>query len=184
VSWDDLKECSCGRDWYDPTEYSSCYECYLERRELYVSCIWCGRWHSPKYNTCYRCRTESPERDEAGRDLRVDILIRDEFMCQNCGSGDQPQVDHIEPCAKGGLALPWNLQVLCRDCNKAKGAEYDWRWEQRAIRLMHLYFTFGWRFLDDQHRAKLVEHARAYGDEFTWHTHYKELSGTNTVGAA
>jgi 5-methylcytosine-specific restriction endonuclease McrA len=185
MGWDDFEECECGRDWYDPEEYSSCYECYLERRANYISCIWCGRWHSPRFNTCFQCRTESPERDNAGRDLRLDILIRDGFLCQNCGSADQPQVDHIEPCAKGGSAVPWNLQVLCRECNKLKGANYDWRWEQRRLRLMHLYFTFGWPLLDSEQRAQLVEDADdymyEYCDEFAWHAHYQELSGITTL---
>jgi 5-methylcytosine-specific restriction endonuclease McrA len=171
MSWDDYEECDCGRDWYDPTEYSSCYECYLERRENYLSCIFCGRWHSPRYDTCYQCRIESPERENAGRDLRLDILIRDGFLCQQCGSGDQPQVDHIEPCAQGGSAVPWNLRVLCRDSNQVKGALYDWRWEQRRFRLMHLYLTFGWSLLSEEQRDKLVEEAELDPDEFGWHAH-------------
>ncbi len=180
MSWDEYEECDCGRGCFDPDEYSSCYECYRERRESYVSCIWCGRWHSPKYNTCFQCRSESPERDEAGRNLRLDILIRDGFMCQNCGSADQPQVDHIEPCAKGGTAVPWNLQVLCRECNRVKGALYDWRWEQRRFRLMHLYFTFGWSSLDAEQRAWLVDDAAWHPNEFTRHAHHQELTGTIT----
>lgn len=168
--------CACGEGWYDDEEYSSCYNCYLERRSTYISCIFCGRWHSPKYDTCYTCRNSSPGRDEAGRNLRVDILLRDDFTCQNhgCHSQTHPQVDHIEPCAKGGTAVPWNLQVLCRACNQDKNAEYDWRWEQRRIRLMHLYFTFGWSGLDHNERDLLRAEAREYGNEFVWHTHYHD----------
>jgi 5-methylcytosine-specific restriction endonuclease McrA len=180
MSWDDYQECDCGRGYFDPDEYRSCYTCYLERRECYMSCIWCGRWHSPKYNTCFQCRAESPERDEAARDLRLDILIRDDFTCQNCGSRDEPQVDHIEPCAKGGSAVPWNLQVLCRECNKLKGANYDWRWEQRRFRLMHLYFTFGWSLLSDEQHTWLVDDAAWHPNEFAWHAHYQELSDITT----
>jgi 5-methylcytosine-specific restriction protein A len=170
----DYEECDCGRGHYDPEEYRTCYTCYLERRESYVACVFCGRWHSPKYNTCFQCRSGSPERDEAGRNLRLDILMRDDFICQNCGARDNyPQVDHIEPCAKGGTADLWNLQVLCRGCNQGKGADYDWRWEQRRFRLMHLYFTYGWRLLDDDQRARLVDHASADHREFMWHARYR-----------
>lgn len=167
----DAELCDCGEGYFDPSEYRTCYSCFQERRESYLTCIWCGRWHSPRYSTCYRCRI-TPGRDEAGRNLRMDILLRDEFACQTCGSQHDPQVDHIEPCAKGGAAVPWNLQVLCRECNKTKGADYDWRWELRRFRLMHLYFTFGWRMLDAAEREQLILDAKAHGDEFAWHTRY------------
>jgi 5-methylcytosine-specific restriction endonuclease McrA len=171
----DHRECRCGRGSYDANEHRTCYTCYLERRESYVNCIWCGQWHSPEYGTCFQCRGIAG-RDEAGRNLKLDILIRDEFTCQNrgCGSHDDLQVDHIEPCVKGGTAMPWNLQALCRSCNKTKGAEYDWRWEQRRIDLMHLYFTFGWSLLDDDQRDELRADAGEHGDEFAWHAHYKQ----------
>lgn len=173
------EECDCGRGRFDASQYHSCYTCYLERRESYLNCIFCGRWHSPEYATCYKCRL-IPQRDEAGRNLRLDILLRDEFTCQNCGScGGVLQVDHIEPCARGGSANPWNLQVLCNQCNRIKGAEYDWRWMQRRFRLMHLYFTFGWRLLDQDERQDLVADAYEYRSEFSWHAHYQQsLTGS------
>lgn len=46
-------KCDCERGWYDPDEYSSCYTCFLERREGYVTCIFCERWHSTEYSTCF-----------------------------------------------------------------------------------------------------------------------------------
>lgn len=170
------EECQCERGWFDPDEYQSCYECFTERRDSYIGCIWCGRWHSPKHNTCYQCRASSPGRDEAGRNLRLDILIRDEFTCRDCGSQDDSEVDHIKPCSEGGKATVWNLQVLCHGCNKVKGRTwgYGCRWDRTRIELMHLYFTFGWRLLDDEDRDQLVKDARAYGDEFAWHAHYKD----------
>lgn len=69
--------------------------------------------------------------------------------------------------------MPWNLQVLCAECNRRKGAGYDWRWEERRFRLMHLYFTFGWRYLDNEDRAKLVADARENHEEFSWHSRYR-----------
>lgn len=169
-----VEDCACGRGEYDPEEHRTCYACYLERREEYIDCIYCGRWHSPRYEICYRCRAAHPGRDEAARDLRIDILIRDEFTCRECGSNDQLQVDHIKPCAIGGDATPWNLQALCRDCNMDKGC--DWQpgtaWDYTRIELMHLYFTFGWSMLDDDQRQQLIVDSGIYGDEFTWHAHF------------
>ena len=57
-------------------------------------------------------------------------------VCEDCGTntvpaqksekgvtppGNETQVDHIYPKSKGGDGLPSNGQVLCRDCNRAKG---------------------------------------------------------------
>jgi 5-methylcytosine-specific restriction endonuclease McrA len=171
----DCELCECGDGYYDPFEHRSCYNCYLERREDHVECIWCGRWHSPRYATCYECRGRS-ERDEAARNLRLDILIRDDFTCRHCGDRTCPEVDHIKPCAKGGEATPWNLQVLCRTCNTNKWDTW-WpgcRWDRTRIELMHLYFTFSWTLLDEDERAELRLDASSYGDEFTFRAHYKD----------
>jgi hypothetical protein len=111
-------------------------------------------------------------------------MIRDDFECQNCGSHDNLQIDHIRPCANGGTAAPWNLQVLCRDCNLLKGAEFDYDWERRRTHLMHMYFTFGWRRLDHAEREQLRGEARRIGwtpagvHIFGWHSHYQQQPST------
>ena len=38
-------------------------------------------------------------------------------------SGMRHEVDHIIPIAKGGLHVPWNLQVLSAEDNRRKGAK-------------------------------------------------------------
>jgi 5-methylcytosine-specific restriction endonuclease McrA len=35
------------------------------------------------------------------------------------------EIDHIRPVSRGGTNDPDNLQVLCRDCNAGKGAQYQ-----------------------------------------------------------
>jgi hypothetical protein len=35
--------------------------------------------------------------------------------------GTQIEVDHVQPKSQGGSGTPENGQVLCRDCNQAKG---------------------------------------------------------------
>ncbi len=59
--------------------------------------------------------------------LRFEILKRDDYRCQMCGTtakeGATLEIDHIHPVAKGGSNDPGNLQVLCRDCNAGKGAQ-------------------------------------------------------------
>lgn len=171
--------CDCGRGkYYEDEQYSSCYECFEERFADYSSCIYCGRWHSPRYNTCYQCRVIH-HREDAGRDLRISILMRDDFQCQNlrCRSRERAEVDHIFPCASGGTADVWNLQVLCHDCNHAKGRSWaigSSHWGRR-VALMQRYFTFWWDWLDDEERDRLVADAGQpeYLRCFEWRTRYR-----------
>lgn len=67
--------------------------------------------------------------------LRYDALVTAGGRCECCGAspadGIRLNVDHIRPRAKRpDLATdPWNLQVLCSDCNFGKGNRdaTDWR---------------------------------------------------------
>ena len=64
------------------------------------------------------------ERAKMTDSLRYDILKRDGFRCQICGStqkdGVKLHVDHIYPVSKGGRTVPENLQTLCERCNMGK----------------------------------------------------------------
>lgn len=61
----------------------------------------------------------------------IKVFERDGWMCQHCGvktprrlrgttSPKAPEMDHIEPLAKGGDHTYKNVQCLCRSCNCAK----------------------------------------------------------------
>lgn len=58
--------------------------------------------------------------------LRLQILERDERLCQPCLKADRvsvgTQVDHITPKSRGGTDDPANLQAICIECHKAKTA--------------------------------------------------------------
>ncbi|MBO7310160.1 MAG: HNH endonuclease, partial [Clostridia bacterium] len=64
------------------------------------------------------------ERAKMTDSLRYDILKRDNFRCQICGSSAQDgvklHVDHIIPVAKGGQTIASNLRTLCDRCNMGK----------------------------------------------------------------
>ena len=66
----------------------------------------------------------SVERSKMTDSLRYDILKRDGFRCQICGStaqdGVKLHVDHIIPVSKGGKTIPSNLRTLCDRCNLGK----------------------------------------------------------------
>lgn len=60
--------------------------------------------------------------------LRFLVLKRDNFCCVACGrspatvAGLVLEIDHISPWSEGGETIEENLQTLCFDCNRGKGA--------------------------------------------------------------
>ncbi|WP_309242682.1 HNH endonuclease [Limnofasciculus baicalensis] len=57
--------------------------------------------------------------------VRVSVLHRDGYKCVFCGRNSKEvplEVDHIIPFVKGGSHDLSNLQTLCFDCNRGKGA--------------------------------------------------------------
>lgn len=62
---------------------------------------------------------------------KMSVLLRN-AKCAACGSTDHPEIDHILPLALGGTHSPANLQVLCRPCNRSKGAKHPDEWRGRA----------------------------------------------------
>ncbi len=72
------------------------------------------------------CRVE---RGKVSNKMRFAIYARDGYRCKKCGKkhdGDNLEIDHIYPIAKGGKSTYDNLQTLCRRCNKNKGANVEY----------------------------------------------------------
>ena len=185
--------CSCGRGDYWAPKYRSCYDCYLDRRAEYRECIFCGRWHSAAFDTCYVCRAE---RDDAGLALRQLIIWRDSQHCQNCGSGEgderidpisppiigpdgelEPkrvyvtlQIDHIVPCRARGTADEWNLQLLCSVCNRAKSDSWfpGCRYEQIKTELCRRYWLTGTTYFPEADLATFRNDVYRWRITKTW----------------
>ena len=51
------------------------------------------------------------------KEIMIEILRRDEFTCQLCGSYRHLQIHHVCPRSKGGDNSEDNLLTLCNDCH-------------------------------------------------------------------
>ena len=76
-----------------------------------------------KNNT--KLKSRRTPREPSNR-LKVQVLMRDGNRCRLCGVECNDGLhnihfDHIIPWSKGGETVLENLQVLCNDCNLAKG---------------------------------------------------------------
>ena len=64
------------------------------------------------------------KREPIPREMRRAVFVRDGGKCAQCGSNFDLQYDHVLPVALGGATTTIdNLQLLCGDCNRAKGAD-------------------------------------------------------------
>ncbi len=54
--------------------------------------------------------------------VKIFVWNRDGGKCVNCGSNEKLEYDHIIPLSKGGSNTARNIQLLCENCNRSKGA--------------------------------------------------------------
>lgn len=62
------------------------------------------------------------KRQPIPQDVKVLVWQRDGGRCVECGSNQNLEYDHIIPLAMGGSNTDRNIQLLCEDCNRRKGA--------------------------------------------------------------
>jgi 5-methylcytosine-specific restriction endonuclease McrA len=61
-------------------------------------------------------------REVVPRAVRYAVWARDGGACTACEATFDLQFDHVIPVARGGASTEANLQLLCGDCNRRKGA--------------------------------------------------------------
>ncbi|RMF61670.1 MAG: HNH endonuclease [Bacteroidetes bacterium] len=75
---------------------------------------------------------------------RKNVLRRDHFRCQYCGSREQLTIDHIVPKSRGGPDTWENLVAACVPCNNRKGnrtpEEAGMPLRRRPFRPSHVMF--------------------------------------------
>lgn len=108
--------------------------CYLRKYETWYKALECfieymssadEEGFVPSDNNPQSSQKHTTKRDPSDR-LKVQVLMRDGNRCRICGVECSDGLhnihfDHIIPWSKGGETTLENLQVLCSDCNEAKG---------------------------------------------------------------
>ncbi|MET8776285.1 TerD family protein [Nocardia sp. NPDC004654] len=56
------------------------------------------------------------------QEVKAEVWQRDGGKCVECASAHYLEFDHVIPLSRGGATSASNLQILCRACNRAKGA--------------------------------------------------------------
>lgn len=82
---------------------------------------------------------------EDGRDIPREVKIyvwqRDKGRCVVCSSNKKLEFDHIIPISLGGNNTERNIQLLCENCNRRKGANVGFGKHSRTTSQTHAIIT-------------------------------------------
>lgn len=89
----------------------------------------------------YVNRRRAAKAASAGDITAEDIALlfkQQKGRCPDCRSalGPDAELDHVVPLSKGGAHHRSNAQILCRTCNRRKGAKDPIAWSQEIGRLL------------------------------------------------
>jgi len=97
-------------------------------------CFDCGKLIPARYKRCdkhileAKAGSRAAKRPPVPRWMRLAVLIRDDYTCQNCGlqvadeisARGVLQMDHKVSHVSGGSTVVENLQTMCATCNRQK----------------------------------------------------------------
>jgi len=66
--------------------------------------------------------TDVARRERIPHSVRLFVWQRDQGKCVKCGNSEKLEFDHVIPVVKGGSNTERNIQLLCEQCNRSKGA--------------------------------------------------------------
>jgi holliday junction DNA helicase RuvB len=66
-----------------------------------------------------------PGRENIPSEVRREVWRRDDGKCVKCGSREYLEYDHIIPVSMGGSNTARNVELLCENCNRSKGAAIE-----------------------------------------------------------
>lgn len=85
-------------------------------------CSYCGKETLLRHDK--ETDSESSESNSRAipKAVQREVWQRDQGKCVECGSKEKLEYDHIIPVSKGGSNTARNIQLLCENCNRSKGA--------------------------------------------------------------
>ena len=86
---------------------------------------WHGSFCSCRTFGAIYCATEV-QTIRQGSPSQLEAYERQHGVCPLCGTHfelSEMEADHVTPWRDGGRTVPENCQMLCRDCNRRKGAK-------------------------------------------------------------
>lgn len=118
----------CKYDKREVCQYDSCYEgCEIYFKKhigFYGKCPNCNTVLEEE-NRCILCEWGRKKEGQRNRvipkSVRMEVWRRDMGRCNDCGSKERLEFDHIIPFSKGGSNTARNIQLLCENCNRREG---------------------------------------------------------------
>jgi hypothetical protein len=98
--------------------------------------------HIPKYYQKLPQNNEGRLSASRWQKVKRQILKRDNYTCQYCGSKKKPlHCDHIMPISRGGSNDPSNLIAACQRCNLSKHDKTLQEWRPSLVHKFSGNFT-------------------------------------------
>jgi 5-methylcytosine-specific restriction endonuclease McrA len=73
-----------------------------------------------KRSRCLHGKYRDRSNKKVSSDIYFACLKFFDFQCVLCGSGEDPEIDHVNPLSNGGRGSAGNIVVLCRYHNRSK----------------------------------------------------------------